>query len=312
MIFSSSISKYSKKYANRWLQIRGGNNIPHSSSGPFPLHSAKKDDFFIEKKNDLFFHHHYRALDFYEKLISCNETDLIKPISSALNTLLDAMRLYGPKYVVASYNGGKDAEVIMHLMRAAIAKYSNDTKSIISPQFIYFTAKEEFPEVYAHILQMEKEFGLDIDRYDGGIVKGISAHIEALKKAKDMRITRALHSSSSSSNSSKYGREEEKEEVEEGVQEICLAFVLGTRKGDPNCGEQQAFSPSSAWMPSFMRVNPILTWSYGDVWKFLRHFNLKYCSLYDMVPTLLFTHLFLYLIYYYFNASHIYTCYVCI
>jgi hypothetical protein len=39
------------------------------------------------------------------------------------------------------------------------------------------------------------------------------------------------------------------------------AFILGTRKGDPNCGDQQAFTPSSAWMPvSFMRVNPILNW----------------------------------------------------
>lgn len=62
-----------------------------------------------------------------------------------------------------------------------------------------------------------------------------------------------------------------------------LAFVLGTRKGDPNCGDQQFFSPSSSWMPPFMRVNPILLWSYGEVWEFLRHYDLKYCYLYDEV-----------------------------
>ena len=56
-----------------------------------------------------------------------------------------------------------------------------------------------------------------------------------------------------------------------------LAFVLGTRVGDPNCGEQKAFEPSSSWMPPFMRVNPILDWSYGDVWTFLRTFDLPYC-----------------------------------
>lgn len=66
------------------------------------------------------------------------------------------------------------------------------------------------------------------------------------------------------------------------VQTHAVAFVLGTRKGDPNCGEQETFAPSSTWMPvPFMRVNPILNWEYGHVWHFLRTFNLPYCSLYD-------------------------------
>ena len=31
-----------------------------------------------------------------------------------------------------------------------------------------------------------------------------------------------------------------------------------------------------------MRVNPILGWGYAEVWEFLRHFSLPYCSLYEV------------------------------
>ena len=59
------------------------------------------------------------------------------------------------------------------------------------------------------------------------------------------------------------------------------AMVLGTRFGDPNAKGQEYFCPSSEGWPPFMRVNPILDWTYEDVWAFLRKCNLKYCRLYD-------------------------------
>ncbi|KAF9626740.1 hypothetical protein IFM89_038958 [Coptis chinensis] len=40
------------------------------------------------------------------------------------------------------------------------------------------------------------------------------------------------------------------------------AIFLGTRIGDPNAVGQEQFSPSSPGWPPFMRVNPILDWSY--------------------------------------------------
>jgi len=61
--------------------------------------------------------------------------------------------------------------------------------------------------------------------------------------------------------------------------------VLGCRvlsdRGDPNAEGQEYFCPSSAGWPPFMRINPILDWSYVDVWGFLRHCQLPYCCLYD-------------------------------
>jgi len=64
-----------------------------------------------------------------------------------------------------------------------------------------------------------------------------------------------------------------------------FVFVLGTRRTDPNAGPApEKFEPSSSWLgpdAGFMRVNPILDWTYHDVWFFLTHFGLPYCDLYN-------------------------------
>ena len=191
---------------------------------------------------------HGEALALYNAIVNCDDVYLVDKIKSAMDILFEGLNRYGPDQLFSSFNGGKDAVVIMHLLRAVTAKFSETNGAILRAKFIYFAIEDEFPEVLEYIEESKALYALDLITYEGGIVKGLTEHVE------NMAAT--------------------------GLN--TPAFVLGTRKADPNCGDQEAFSPSSSWIKaSFMRCNPILDWDYGHVWHFLRTFQLKYCSLYD-------------------------------
>jgi FAD synthetase len=194
---------------------------------------------------------HTAALDLYYRLSNCSDPQLGAKINSSLSVLADGLRLYGPHALLSSYNGGKDAVVTMHLLRAAMAKYSLDKGIVYKPQYVYFGMDGEFDEVLEFLREDEERFHLDLSRREGGIAQGLEAHMDSVRASVPGQGT------------------------------DHFAFVLGTRQGDPNCGGQEKFTPSSPWMPDFMRVNPILDWTYGDVWHFIRQYDLPYCHLYD-------------------------------
>ena len=194
------------------------------------------------------------SLQLYERLMSCKDSYISPAIQSALNTLDHAYRLYGPDSVICSFNGGKDAVVILHLVRAIHAKHFNSTGDTpIRPRSVYFNNDNEFSEVTSFLEDSVDEYDLDMVAFEHGV--GFAAGLDILVKNNYMQVG--------------------------GETALPMAFVLGTRESDPNAKGQDSFCPSSHWMPPFMRVNPVLDWNYGLVWHFLRLFELPYCSLYD-------------------------------
>ncbi|KAJ6824977.1 putative FAD synthase [Iris pallida] len=163
-----------------------------------------------------------------------------------------AFALYQFEEVAFSFNGGKDSTVLLHLLRAgyylhkekADQSYKNqlDGKLKCPIRTIYFESPSAFPEINSFTYETATTYDLQLD-----IIRlDFKSGLEALMKEKPTK-----------------------------------AIFLGTRIGDPNAVGQEQFSPSSPGWPPFMRVNPILDWSYRDVWAFLLTCKVRYCSLYD-------------------------------
>ena len=193
------------------------------------------------------------ALALYNAFDSCTDSFLASLIQDALRTLNHAYRLYGPECVICSYNGGKDACVIVHLLRAAHAHFLREKQKqstggkLIKPRMIYFEHEDEFPEVLDLLHETVVEYDLNMVAFEKGI-----GYVDGLELL-----------------------------VETNHNSHPMAIVLGTRTGDPNAGSQGVWAPSSHFLPPFMRVNPVISWTYGHVWHFLRLYGLPYCSLYD-------------------------------
>jgi FAD synthetase len=202
------------------------------------------------------------SLDLYQRLILCTDSYVAGPIQSALSCLDHTFRLYGPLSVICSFNGGKDAVVILHLVHAAYAAYCekqqprNGGFSIIQPRVVYFDHADEFPEIRSFLKDQVQQLDLDMICFEEGtkFQDGLRVLVDSnFALDADTKIPLTLP----------------------------LSCILGTRHTDPNAAGQQQFAPSSHYMPPFMRVNPILDWTYGHVWHFLRLFQLPYCCLYD-------------------------------
>ncbi|KAH8293355.1 hypothetical protein KR018_011401 [Drosophila ironensis] len=59
------------------------------------------------------------------------------------------------------------------------------------------------------------------------------------------------------------------------------AVFVGSRNTDPYCQHLASMQPTDSDWPPMMRLNPILKWSYHDIWHYIHLHNVPYCSLYN-------------------------------
>ncbi|KAG0244763.1 3'-phosphoadenosine 5'-phosphosulfate sulfotransferase [Actinomortierella wolfii] len=183
-----------------------------------------------------------------------------KSVRDAVKVIEEALDRYGPDGIALSFNGGKDCTVILHLFIAVLYKkyYSSmDSSTVDNTQSahrhtchqpihaIYVTHKNPFGQVERFVDDEVVRYKLDLVR----IPAPMRIALDTYNKRMDGSIK---------------------------------AIMVGTRRDDPHGGPLKAFTPCDPSWPPFMRVHPILDWTYHDIWTFLRAIAVPYCGLYDL------------------------------
>lgn len=182
-------------------------------------------------------------MEILEVLESLGDEPLRGKIDKVVSIIDRTLDLYGTSGTAFSFNGGKDSTVLLHLIRATVARRGmTDEVPLGGIVTFFFQYESDFSEVISFTHETNAHFGLDIKILSGDFKQGLESLIRETQ---------------------------------------VKAIILGTRKGDPNAVGQDIFCPSSPGWPPFMRVNPILDWQYHDVWSFLLTFRVPYCGLYD-------------------------------
>ncbi|KAF8556630.1 adenine nucleotide alpha hydrolases-like protein [Imleria badia] len=205
-------------------------------------------------------------------------------VKEALNVIENALDTYTPSKVSISFNGGKDCTVLLHLYAAVLARRTPPSLKTISAVYIPvpspFTELEEFirESASAYTLDLftcssESDIPLPVESVTPG-----AATPDARKQGEEDYVGRFLRPVGNARGGE--GMRRALQLYKDRYSQI-EAILVGTRRTDPHGATLTYKNKTDAGWPSFERINPIINWSYSDVWTFLRRLNVPYCSLYD-------------------------------
>jgi len=167
-------------------------------------------------------------------------------LQQTIDTIEESMRRYAFDELCISFNGGKDCCVVLYLFYAVALRRG-----------------AKFP-LNLLLMQIANQFD-EMNDFVNSTVRSFYAHdsLEFIVFDESKTMKQALAELKT-------------------IKPKISAILLGTRKSDGDYFKQMpVFIMTDNDWPTYMRVNPILDWTYSEIWYFIRMLQLPYCVLYD-------------------------------
>ncbi|KAI3380258.1 hypothetical protein SNEBB_010635 [Seison nebaliae] len=168
----------------------------------------------------------------------------LKQLQETINVFQQLYDRYKCNEISVAFDGGKDGSVVLFLYYfIQFIRTCNKQQSLVLFRVVAPDKNDHFNELNEYVNLIEENYNCRIRKYETNLKNAL------------------------------YQFQEDEPEIK--------VVLMGNRRKDPYSYNMKYEEWTDNNWPRYLRVFPILNWTYHEVWYFLLRMNLPYCSLYD-------------------------------